>query len=1120
VATLTRIGSTRVYAGATAPGERGFLAFLVWTLPPSPEQEISIQTAWEDSAYTGWFTILPEEPSGLAAFAQALQDSEPLPTPAHTSFAWIIYTGSTQQIEVVKALPMKSAAPHATVAASTVFAFLNYGFTIHQDSPVLLSGGSRFVFEHPPLTGFPSPNAENLSLPFEGLDRFCFESQGFISDFSDSAETGTDVALRFYSGERQIDYWRYQIFESPAAGLQYLFRMNWDLLAPLDETRTFLAFTNIAFQLSSTGEPDPVWSLTPVQTDGAMPSALRTLYGAAVKLRPRITGAAANRARLVFESVPGAAGKPARYNLVPCGDFEVVLSPERGTDLLCGLSGTEFITIDAAAGTLLRFHPKQPAYAPVFPLLKPEGGATAQPLLTDRFRTAWVSVGAESGSLPVYYSQPSDSPLFTTQSSSTSEVLKLYNPAVADLVLGRPFPLAAYALASAGTPRELGDFEKQILAPFRHQSIVTTAPKRAISATNAALTVSATPQGFLAEIEGFVWKQVLLARTNDLAGGSTQLAFRNLLDPLREAFQSSELFLVISRNQNLGQFENRIMIADWPFIVNLPPETADSFANVLIVKFCEGSLEERARDTSAWTNAEAFNKKPVSATAAAIIAYIRQAEAQSAEVPALNNFVSIVRDPGWNGVLALRVDIELSAFPDDLKGLLGGMDLTRFYGHHLGLSLNFIQRGQQLEMPPDSSLFALINYRDQYGDPGRGSSGAAQDTPPATAPQLSSPADLSSSFDYRVISMLVEFRNSEVINFESRVILTISKLFGETAALASSSSPQFRNSLVFDGNRQVINLKPSYAFHTREQYRFLLSGTVVKYAQVSSAQFITLAQDTSSIAGDPTERVRARFNLSGYLNFYAMPEFDAFSFGDTLPATDLPTAGLQFANLGIGMEFDLPAATPLYFSLDPTLMSFDTGLSQPRDQSLFRKFPLTMSALLTGSPDKGVKDLGYVPVRVREFSKLGNIGAEWYGLAFILNLGTLGALANNAGFAATLLVAWSPGGPPNPAQVLLNLPGLGTGKKEIGLQSVLKLTLGSIELSPQLDSEKQITAYLLSLRNIALSFLGKKLPTSGVTDLALFSDFRKEGGGSSLSWYAAYYTEPPAARLPDTEVTG
>lgn len=256
--------------------------------------------------------------------------------------------------------------------------------------------------------------------------------------------------------------------------------------------------------------------------------------------------------------------------------------------------------------------------------------------------------------------------------------------------------------------------------------------------------------------------------------------------------------------------------------------------------------------------------------------------------------------------------------------------------------------------------------------------------------------------------------------------------------------------------------------------------------------------------------MRARFNLSGFLNFYASPEFDAFSFGDDLPATNLPTAGLQFANLGIGMEFDLPAATPLYFSLDPTLMSFDTGMSQARERSLFHKFPLTMSALLTGSADKGVKDLGYVPVRVREFSKLGNIGAEWYGLAFILNLGTLGALANNAGFAATLLVAWSVGGPPNPVQIFLNLPGLGTGKKEISLQSVLKLTLGSIELSPQLDSSKLITAYLLSLRNIALSFLGKKLPTSGVTDLALFSDFKDEGGGSSLSWYAAYYTEPPA----------
>lgn len=47
-------------------------------------------------------------------------------------------------------------------------------------------------------------------------------------------------------------------------------------------------------------------------------------------------------------------------------------------------------------------------------------------------------------------------------------------------------------------------------------------------------------------------------------------------------------------------------------------------------------------------------------------------------------------------------------------------------------------------------------------------------------------------------------------------------------------------------------------------------------------------------------------------------------------------------------------------------------------------------------------------------------------------------------------------------------------------------------------------SYVLSLRDISLSFLGAKLPPSGVTDVALFGSDTQDEGRSSLSWYAAY----------------
>src|SRR6185503_18788975 len=39
----------------------------------------------------------------------------------------------------------------------------------------------------------------------------------------------------------------------------------------------------------------------------------------------------------------------------------------------------------------------------------------------------------------------------------------------------------------------------------------------------------------------------------------------------------------------------------------------------------------------------------------------------------LREFLALVDNPAWNGILALRVDVGLENFPDDLKGLLAGI---------------------------------------------------------------------------------------------------------------------------------------------------------------------------------------------------------------------------------------------------------------------------------------------------------------------------------------------------------------------------------------------------------------------------------------------------------------
>jgi hypothetical protein len=149
---------------------------------------------------------------------------------------------------------------------------------------------------------------------------------------------------------------------------------------------------------------------------------------------------------------------------------------------------------------------------------------------------------------------------------------------------------------------------------------------------------------------------------------------------------------------------------------------------------------------------------------------------------------------------------------------------------------------------------------------------------------------------------------------------------------------------------------------------------------------------------------------------------------------------------------------------------------------------------------------GFLPV-IAMFPA-GDLGETWNGLVFRLDLGGPGALAAAAGLEASLLLAWSPtqlasDGSGN--RIGLQLPGTAQGAPLISLQSVLKLSIGRVQLAYDATAK----AYLLLLDQIALAFLGLlKLPPSGATSFYLFGD--PSGGQTGLAWYAIYNNEPRA----------
>jgi hypothetical protein len=134
-----------------------------------------------------------------------------------------------------------------------------------------------------------------------------------------------------------------------------------------------------------------------------------------------------------------------------------------------------------------------------------------------------------------------------------------------------------------------------------------------------------------------------------------------------------------------------------------------------------------------------------------------------------------------------------------------------------------------------------------------------------------------------------------------------------------------------------------------------------------------------------------------------------------------------------------------------------------------------------------------------------SLQTPWFALNFNLNMGSLGALAAQAGFVATLLAAWSPNqttGSTYQVFTGLKLPGSSGSKRSIPIEGLFQIAFKTLEIIVQ------GTTYILVLYNISFNFLSFAFPPSGQVNFVLFGDpasaSNQGGGNSSLGWYAAY----------------
>lgn len=1098
-----------------------------YSFSPSVINELPSQTdlneAW--NSYTGVFVFLgkPVKPTDFGNCATALSDylngRDPL---EHTGLLWV---GDFNKIKAHDAnnpifiIDTKKDNDNSYIKNDVRIAIGSYGIPFFKGSSIgFVNAEEKITIGYPLIEGAqPSAYNKGISIPLTGSAAGTIEFEGVIGDCSDAYRTGWNVGLKYYYPDtnNNVVELQYPVFETKN-GDQLFFKAQWDPLHPLDAARTYLHFKKEWFQILPNDSGG--FKIASPENPGWLPTALRTVYGHPVFLVPDIT-ATQNFPALVFQPLPGNGDNP-EYYLAPSGDFCMAVKQTTANNcnehtLVAGVMGTEYISFTATSedykGDRIRFTPNKAAFAPVYPLsssnsIELSGSCIPGELLCDTYLTSWMGFyQGNTAEEPLYYSQPESSPLFMPKgeyNGSGPDILTMMDvyPAASAAfppVNSTVFPMVAYAAAVTDDKpvlKTMRDFEISILNPYRRQQIAAYAKKSNKLLKEGDPKTTTTPQGLLATINGFNWSSVLLAQ--NLVSGR-KLEFTGtpaIASPVQQALQSNQLFMVISSPEQLGAFSNEIDIEGWPFTIN-PQGSGKDYSNIFIFKFCSGSLKDRAADTQTWTNPDTFNNEP-SEVAQWLTNYINDATDRAKSDSRFQNFVDIVTNDGWNGILALQVDIGLDNFPDDLRGLLGGIDLSRFNGHHFGIQVNYVQPGSNTLTIPKSSLFGLISYYDAAYALANGISTGHSGIPETINPG----AD---GYNFTVLYLQVVFDNSSITDFNSLIELSATNWFGE---------PAFANCTIqLIGSYEDHNGKPTYSFTTKEgqYYQFYMNSQVLNYVQIVKARFNTNINPVEgNEAGEEVSHISSTFSFWGYLNFVQLDGVDAFSFGDDVPTPGSINTGLYFYNLAVLMDMDLikSTTTPPTFSIRDRVFqfteentSFDTSLSTVHDRSLYPNFPLTITSL-TSSRAGTVEELGYVKLELPGNVEFDELGEEWYGLVCTLNLGSMGALAAQAGFTARMLMAWSTSTEKPAVMIGIRLPGSG-GAKGFSFENVLQLNVSAFVLNLDSTTYTGKTIYSLWLRSIGMSFLGVKFPPGGTTSLILYGNPDAPG---EIGWYGSY----------------
>ncbi len=1171
------IFNSPLYVLTTTSADRGWSGFLLTPGQQAPDRPIGIRESFQN--FSGHYLFADEAPPlGTAEQTQAFINT--ILSFVSTQYGvnaticlWIAdpktvsfgpYPAGSYSFSYgfdLSGASLRTTLNHFVGQQITLAISTSTGFDIPTDSIVLKgfsSGATLLRFITNPNDGLgPSISPQSATIPFTGAYRGCILLGGTINApatlpffqsglrYTHGGDSG-DVAQNYpivranesksiaYAGSIDIND---TFNEGPAAD------------PVLGQLRTLLAIDpakNAAVPSWFSASSGHTLSLVP---QGSIAANGAPADGTAAFVFQRVNRVAPNQAPptspLVYWSVAGQFGITVDAANAPATD-----------ELLCGLYGTETIAFRpyTASGPfeMLSFTAGQQAYAPVFPyknvtLNDISAGAPSFPL-DDTCRTSWISMRSSDGVGASYRAQPQGSPLFAAPATANDAAVTVldFHPTPATLPPSSTFsmPLAPYAgLAQASVQLPSGEqagFESQIIGVARKAlisehtvpSLRASKQRRALRAQADAGRFTMTPQGLLAKLSSDNdphYLEVLLAQTPPTAASTGVMAFYDLDPELQNALQTNQLFLVAVDRTNLGPppekaaqdapaFADTVSIEGWTMRAAVGEGvSATDYRNVFIMKFTQGTLIDRVSNPQQWTTSTDFSLASktlppdlaLTGLSTWLQSYINQALAMAdAGNTFYQNFAAIARDPNWRGILVLRSSLDVDSLPDQLKGLAAGIDQTQFVAHHFGIYASRVTvDGTTLKIEGNSSLFGLVDYQL----PGF-TVNAANGRPdfPVVVP-------VNGAYGYTVLQLQSLFNNSKIVDFRSRVQLTLNRLFDSPVSGNFSSAGTLPiNAIVLKGTYEHQDTADVYVYQTDALTLFNLNNNVLQAVAIRRAQF-----NAQAAPSDDNDVLESRFLLWGTFDFAMLTAndksaLDLFSFGSP-PGTAPNQQGVGLNFSGLAIELRSPVATPntITFTFNAGNLSLDPSTSTARAGSLFTTFALQTRNVIQAPGDKRPADYGFLTTSVPSIS-LQQLSGPWYAIAYKVTMGTPGGLVSDAGFDSTLMTAWSPqsaANAPKPSAFIgLQLPGAAPGAKLLSIQGILKVTVGSITLlHDPIEGHPEQNAFNLRLNDIGLTFLGiAKLPQGSTIDFFLFGD---PGGVGSLGWYAAYNQTPKSATL-------